>query len=82
MPSISSQKQIMPSRFFLGSDKTIEKGKLVIDVKYFFYVHSETRDICEEISCPANGDFVLSHEQTLPEFTPPVRFPRSQRTHI
>ncbi|PWZ15012.1 Phosphatidylglycerol/phosphatidylinositol transfer protein [Zea mays] len=55
-----------------STDKTIEKGKLVIDVKYFFfYVHSETRDICGEISCPATGDFVLSHEQTLPGFTPP-----------
>jgi hypothetical protein len=59
-------------------DKTIEKGKLVIDVKYFFfYVHSETRDICGETSCPATGDFVLSHQQTLPGFTPPVRLLRT-----
>jgi hypothetical protein len=74
----------MPSTIlFSCSDKTIEKGKLVIDVKYFFfYVHSETREICGEISCPATGDFVLSHEQTLPGFTPPVRFPRSQRTVV
>ncbi|XP_066396738.1 phosphatidylglycerol/phosphatidylinositol transfer protein-like [Miscanthus floridulus] len=55
-----------------STDKTIEKGKLQIDVKYFFfYVHSETRDICGETSCPATGDFMLSHEQTLPGFTPP-----------
>ncbi|EER95885.1 hypothetical protein BDA96_02G039000 [Sorghum bicolor] len=55
-----------------STDKTIEKGKLQIDVKYFFfYVHSETRDICGETSCPATGDFVLSHQQTLPGFTPP-----------
>jgi hypothetical protein len=63
-------------------DKTIEKGKLVIDVKYFFfYVHSETRDICGETSCPATGDFVLSHQQTLPGFTPPVRFLRTASNH-
>jgi hypothetical protein len=63
-------------------DKTIEKGKLVIDVKYFFfYVHSETRDICGETSCPATGDFVLSHQQTLPGFTPPVRLLRTASNH-
>lgn len=55
-----------------STDKTIKDGKLVIDVKYFFfYVHSETRDICGETSCPATGDFVLSHSQTLPGITPP-----------
>ncbi|CAN6203066.1 unnamed protein product [Urochloa humidicola] len=55
-----------------STDKTIEKGKLQIDVKYFFfYVHSETRDICGETTCPATGNFVLSHGQTLPSFTPP-----------
>jgi hypothetical protein len=64
-------------------DKTIQKGKLVIDVKYFFfYVHSETRDICGETTCPATGNFVLSHEQTLPSFTPPVRFSTSPGLHI
>jgi hypothetical protein len=77
MPFISSQKGHGFHEFF--SDKTIEKGKLQIDVKYFFfYVHSETRDICGETSCPATGDFVLSHEQTLPGFTPPVRFLHNQ----
>nr|CAB3503837.1 unnamed protein product [Digitaria exilis] len=61
-----------------STDKSIEKGKLTIDVKYFFfYVHSETRDICGETTCPASGEFVLSHEQTLPSFTPPVRFSTS-----
>ncbi|WOL19612.1 phosphatidylglycerol/phosphatidylinositol transfer protein [Canna indica] len=51
----------------------ISKGKLVIDVKYFgFHVHKETHDLCEETSCPvATGDFILSHQQTLPSFTPP-----------
>ncbi|CAN6170970.1 unnamed protein product [Urochloa humidicola] len=55
-----------------STDKTIKNGKLQIDVKYFFlYVHSETHDICEETTCPATGNFVLSHGQTLPGFTPP-----------
>ncbi|KAJ6796843.1 phosphatidylglycerol/phosphatidylinositol transfer protein-like [Iris pallida] len=51
----------------------ISKGKVVIDVKYFFiYVHSETKELCEETSCPiTTGDFVLSHQQTLPSLTPP-----------
>ncbi|KAJ6834820.1 phosphatidylglycerol/phosphatidylinositol transfer protein-like [Iris pallida] len=51
----------------------ISQGKVVIDVKYFFlYVHSETKELCEETSCPiTTGDFVLSHQQTLPSFTPP-----------
>ncbi|OEL33296.1 hypothetical protein BAE44_0005687 [Dichanthelium oligosanthes] len=63
-----------PAKFKISAstDKIIEKGKLVIDVKYFFfYVHSETHDICEETTCPATGDFLLSHEQTLPGITPP-----------
>ncbi|ESR37305.1 hypothetical protein CICLE_v10029501mg [Citrus x clementina] len=48
-------------------------GKVVINVAYFGVpVHQETRDVCEEVSCPiAAGDFVLSHTQTLPSFTPP-----------
>jgi hypothetical protein len=62
----------MASMDFLG--KTIEKRKLDIDVKYFFfYVHLEPRDICGESSCLATGDFMLSHQQTLPGFTPLVR---------
>ncbi|CAL9113021.1 unnamed protein product [Musa textilis] len=51
----------------------ITKGKLVIDVKYFgMHIHQETLDLCEETSCPVStGDFLLSHQQTLPSFTPP-----------
>ncbi|KAL6647855.1 hypothetical protein ACP70R_015292 [Stipagrostis hirtigluma subsp. patula] len=63
-----------PAKFKISAstDKTIEKGKLVIDVKYFFFqVDSETHDICGETTCPATGEFVLSHEQTLPSYTPP-----------
>ncbi|KAF0912096.1 hypothetical protein E2562_012992 [Oryza meyeriana var. granulata] len=53
-------------------NKSITKGKLVIDVKYFFFhVHSESHDLCDEASCPATGEFVLAHEQTLPSITPP-----------
>lgn len=59
---------------FLTED-AISEGKVVLDVKYFFlHVHSETKDLCDETSCPISGDFVMSHEQTLPSFTPPVRF--------
>jgi len=55
-----------------STDRTITKGKLAIDVKYFFFnVHSETDDICEKTACPATADFELSHSQTLPSITPP-----------
>ncbi|RVW72569.1 hypothetical protein CK203_060071 [Vitis vinifera] len=54
--------------------ETITGGKLVIDVSYFgWHIHSETHDLCEESSCPvSSGDFVISHTQVLPGFTPPV----------
>ncbi|KAG5628648.1 hypothetical protein H5410_000365 [Solanum commersonii] len=52
--------------------KNLTGGKLVIDVNYlFFHVHQETIDLCKETSCPASGDFVISHSQELPGFTPP-----------
>ncbi|KAK3126447.1 hypothetical protein QOZ80_7AG0556700 [Eleusine coracana subsp. coracana] len=58
-----------------STDKPIKEGKLVIDVKYWLIfpipVHSETHDICEETACPATGDFVIAHSQTLPSYTPP-----------
>ena len=58
-----------------SADKTITKGKLVIDVKYWiFSVYSETDDICTKTACPATAEFELSHSQTLPSITPPVRF--------
>lgn len=46
----------------------------MIYVSYFgIHVHSETIDLCQETSCPISpGNFVLSHKQTLPSFTPPV----------
>lgn len=58
--------------FLVG--QALSGGKLTIDVSYFGVpVHSETHDLCEETSCPISaGNFVLSHTQTLPSFTPPV----------
>lgn len=46
----------------------------MIDVYYYgAHIHSETHDFCEETSCPvSSGDFMLSHSQSLPGFTPPV----------
>ncbi|XP_060196582.1 uncharacterized protein LOC132625941 isoform X1 [Lycium barbarum] len=55
-----------------NTGKSLTGGKLVIDVNYlFFHVHQETIDLCKETSCPASGDFVISHSQELPGFTPP-----------
>ncbi|KMZ62199.1 putative Phosphatidylglycerol/phosphatidylinositol transfer protein [Zostera marina] len=56
----------------LGSETKITKGKMLIDVEYFgFNVHEETYDLCEKTQCPILGDFVVSHSQSLPIFTPP-----------
>ncbi|OIT23556.1 PREDICTED: putative phosphatidylglycerol/phosphatidylinositol transfer protein DDB_G0282179 [Nicotiana attenuata] len=55
-----------------STGKNLTGGKLVIDVNYlFFHVHHEAIDLCKETSCPASGDFVISHSQELPGFTPP-----------
>ncbi|XP_021715650.1 putative phosphatidylglycerol/phosphatidylinositol transfer protein DDB_G0282179 [Chenopodium quinoa] len=56
-----------------SSAGVISEGEVMIDVSYFgLHVHSETIDLCQETSCPIPaGDFVLSHKQTLPIFTPP-----------
>jgi len=53
--------------------EAISGGKLVIDVSYFgWHIHSEDHDLCSETSCPVSiGDFVVSHSQELPGFTPP-----------
>ena len=64
-----------PATFSISatSGEAISGGKLVIDVAYFgWHIHSETHDLCDETSCPvADGDFVVSHSQVLPGFTPP-----------
>ena len=51
----------------------ITGGKLVIDVTYiWFHVRTEEHDLCTETSCPVeSGDFVVSHSQELPGYTPP-----------
>ncbi|CAN4113932.1 unnamed protein product [Withania somnifera] len=55
-----------------NTGKNLTGGSLVIDVKYlFFHVHQETINLCKETSCPAFGNFVISHSQELPGFTPP-----------
>ncbi|XP_043722615.1 putative phosphatidylglycerol/phosphatidylinositol transfer protein DDB_G0282179 [Telopea speciosissima] len=56
-----------------SSGEAISGGKVVIDVSYFgVHIHKETHDLCEETSCPiSGGDFVLSHSQVLPGYTPP-----------
>ncbi|CAM0942720.1 unnamed protein product [Alopecurus aequalis] len=64
----------VPTTFSINasSDKTISKGKLVIDVKYWVLpLYSETDDICTKTSCPATGVFELSHRETLPSFALP-----------
>ena len=54
--------------------ETITGGKLRVDVRYFgFPVYGEYHNLCEETSCPVTGgDFVVSHSQELPGFTPSV----------
>jgi len=55
-----------------SADKTISKGKLVIDVKYWIVpLYTETDDICTKTSCPATGVFELSHGETLPSIALP-----------
>ncbi|KAJ4971417.1 hypothetical protein NE237_004516 [Protea cynaroides] len=64
-----------PATFNLiaSSGVPISTGKLVIDVSYFGVpIHKEIHDLCEETTCPVSvGDFVLSHTELLPGFTPP-----------
>ncbi|CAN1133885.1 Putative phosphatidylglycerol/phosphatidylinositol transfer protein DDB_G0282179 [Linum perenne] len=64
-----------PANFTIKAtaDKGFSGGKLVIDVSYFiFHVYSETKNLCEETSCPVStGDFVVSHSEILPGVTPP-----------
>ncbi|WCJ34165.1 MD-2-related lipid recognition domain-containing protein [Euphorbia peplus] len=64
-----------PATFTISATtgEAISGGKVEIEVSYFgLHVHSETHDLCEESSCPvAEGDFILSHTQVLPGYTPP-----------
>ncbi|XP_015953202.1 uncharacterized protein LOC107477662 [Arachis duranensis] len=57
-----------------SSGQAISGGDLIIAVSYLgIPVRTENHDFCEEVSsCPvSSGDFVISHTQTLPSFTPP-----------
>ncbi|KAL6958675.1 hypothetical protein U1Q18_008027 [Sarracenia purpurea var. burkii] len=59
--------------FSASAGKAISGGKMVFDVSYFgFHVHSESHDLCGTTSCPISvGDFVVSHSQEVPGYTPP-----------
>ncbi|ONK64400.1 uncharacterized protein A4U43_C07F25460 [Asparagus officinalis] len=74
-----------PAQFKISASAgdAISEGKVVIDVNYyFFHVHSETKNLCEETNCPvATGDFVMSHEQTLPSFTPPGSYTLTMKVY-
>ncbi|XP_042510380.1 putative phosphatidylglycerol/phosphatidylinositol transfer protein DDB_G0282179 [Macadamia integrifolia] len=56
-----------------STGEAISGGKMLIDVSYFGVpIHKETHDLCGETSCPVSlGDFVISHTQVLPGYTPP-----------
>ncbi|XP_021279344.1 putative phosphatidylglycerol/phosphatidylinositol transfer protein DDB_G0282179 [Herrania umbratica] len=64
-----------PATFTISAStgQAISGGQAVIDVSYFgIHIHQETHQLCEETSCPVPvGQFVLSHNQVLPGFTPP-----------
>ncbi|KAK7342068.1 hypothetical protein VNO80_25011 [Phaseolus coccineus] len=60
-------------KIYATSGKAIHGGEVVIGVSYVGVpVHTENIDLCKEVKCPvANGNFVISHTQTLPVITPP-----------
>ncbi|KAK2982238.1 hypothetical protein RJ640_015829 [Escallonia rubra] len=64
-----------PATFNISAStgQTVSGGKAALEVSYFgVRVHREDHNLCEETSCPISpGNFVLSHTQTLPAFTPP-----------
>ncbi|KAL1196928.1 MD-2-related lipid-recognition protein ROSY1 [Cardamine amara subsp. amara] len=64
-----------PATFTISANtgRVISFGKMVIEVSYFgWHVHSETHDLCNETTCPIKtGDFLVSHSQQLPVYTPP-----------
>lgn len=72
---IGEQKKLMV--FSMHAGEAISGGKLVIEVSFFgVHIHTETHDLCAETSCPISvGDFMLSHSQALPGYTPPVSYP-------
>ncbi|KAF8395478.1 hypothetical protein HHK36_019424 [Tetracentron sinense] len=78
-PVVSGQPATFSISGYTG--QAIPGGKLVIDVSVFgVHIHSETHDLCTETSCPISiGNFVLSHSQILPGFTPPGSYTLKMR---
>ncbi|XWS43324.1 hypothetical protein CRYUN_Cryun16bG0093100 [Craigia yunnanensis] len=74
-----------PATFSISATTGVEiaGGKLVIEVSYFgWHIHSETHDLCNETSCPVStGDFVVSHSQVLPGYTPPGSYSLKMRMY-
>ncbi|KAK1310813.1 hypothetical protein QJS10_CPA08g00041 [Acorus calamus] len=70
-------------RIAASTEEAITGGNLKIGVSYYGVpIHSENHDLCKETSCPVtSGDFVLSHEQTLPGFTPPGPYTLKMRLY-
>ncbi|CAN1171136.1 Putative phosphatidylglycerol/phosphatidylinositol transfer protein DDB_G0282179 [Linum perenne] len=64
-----------PAHFAISATtgEAISGGEVLLEVYLWgIYVHSETRDLCEDISCPIPaGEFLLSHSQSLPGLSPP-----------
>lgn len=60
----------------LHAGQAVYGGEVVIGVSYVgIPVHTESIDLCNEVACPVrNGNFLISHTQTLPSITPPVSF--------
>ncbi|CAK7342087.1 unnamed protein product [Dovyalis caffra] len=63
-----------PATFTISAttNEKITGGILRVSVRYFgLPVYSEDHDLCVETSCPVTGgNFVVSHSQELPGFTP------------
>ncbi|KAF4369081.1 hypothetical protein CsatB_019448 [Cannabis sativa] len=74
-----------PATFAIAAttDTPISGGKIEIDVSVFgIQIHREFLDLCTETSCPvSSGDFVVSHSQALPAFTPPGTYTLRMRMH-
>ncbi|KAB5552920.1 hypothetical protein DKX38_010231 [Salix brachista] len=69
-------KKGKPATFTISAttSESITDGKMRVDVRYFgIPVYGQDHDLCEETSCPiTSGNFVVSHSEELPGFTPPV----------
>ncbi|XP_078150071.1 uncharacterized protein LOC144545351 [Carex rostrata] len=51
--------------------ENITNGKLLMDVEILGIHIQQTIDLCKETSCPATGNFVLVHKESLPILSPP-----------